>query len=103
MSFVLLVATPFDADQAAYDSAYVRTQVPSSPKYVVSGSFNTIKVSGFPKETSSERIAMYFENKKLSGGGKLRVLKHQRGKGKVVVKFDNPEGLQLKRAHQPPS
>lgn len=61
----------------------------------VSGSFNTIKVSEIPQTASKEMISLYFENKKRSGGGRHTVLEYQKEKGKAVIKFDNPEGMQF--------
>ena len=78
-----------DSDDAA------SAKQPPSPKYVGSGSFNTVKISGLMKDTSKEMISMYFENKKRSGGGSLRVIEYLKEKGKIVIKFDNPEGLRV--------
>jgi len=59
------------------------------------GIFNTVKISGLTKNTPKEMISMYFENKKRSGGGSLRVIEYLKEKGKIVIKFDNPEGLRV--------
>lgn len=57
--------------------------------------FCTVKVSGIPPDVTKDMISLYFENKKLSGGGKHEVLEHNEEEGKVVIKFNNHEGLQL--------
>ena len=90
-----------DVGRSADDNENNSAKELPSTKYTASASFNTVKISGIPQNTSKEMITMYFENKKRSGGGTLAVLEYQKEKGKAVIKFDNSEdGLEVcKKPH----